>query len=322
VTDIDYTKLIDAQTWAFIRETEIWYPPNTITLSIGKQRDIYNKMCRAFFNGYPSGVEAQDHSANGVPVRRYEKNTYEATALVLYFHGGGFVVGGLDSHDDVCAEICDRTGFTVISVDYRLAPEHLHPAAFDDCMTAFQWAISTFDLPLVLAGDSAGGTMVAAVAHNTRAQKPNAAGCVLIYPSLGQMKHTGSYSTHANAPLLTHADIEFYATIRTGGVEPYKDATYTPLSDTAFSALPPTVVISAECDPLCDDGKEYCREILNAGGQAIWIKEPGLVHGFLRARHNVERARHSFSRIITAIDIFGNENNLTANDLTRIGQPT
>jgi acetyl esterase len=305
LTETDYAERIDAETWDFIRKTESYYPPDTINMSIAGQRDVYGRLCNAFRCDYPEGVTAQDRNADGVPVRCYKKIDTEAVAVVLYFHGGGFVVGGLDSHDDICAEICDQTGFAVVSVDYRLAPENVYPVDYEDCMKAFHWVGRKYQKPLVLVGDSAGGTLAAAVAHSTRHTKPSVAGQVLIYPALGKAKETGSYITHANAPLLTLEDIVFYHDIRAGSADVSGDATYTPLSGSDFSGLPPTVAISAECDPICDDAEDYCLAIQQAGGQAVWIKEVGLVHGYLRARHTVGRARKSFSRIVEAINRVG-----------------
>lgn len=302
MAETDYSKLIDEETWAFIRETESWYPPDAVTMTIQEQRDVYDQMCRAFFNGYPEGVSAQDKSADGVPVRCYAKAGTEPSVVILYFHGGGFVVGGLESHDDVCAEICDRTGQFVVSVDYRLVPEHVHPAAFDDCITSFKWVQKEYDLPVILVGDSAGGNLAAAVSHETR-NYPNApVGKVLIYPGLGGEMDKGSYVTHANSPLLTITDINFYAGIRSGGADVTGDTSYAPLWDTNFANLPPTVIIAAECDPLSDDGEKYCAELQKAGVSAVCEVEKGLVHGYLRARHKVKRAQDSFTRIIDFIN--------------------
>ena len=164
---------------------------------------------------------------------------------MLYLHGGGFVVGGLDSHDDVCAELCQRTGYELVSVDYRLAPEHLHPAAFDDALTAFEWVAKTYAQPILLAGDSAGGNLAAALAHATRGHERAPIGQVLIYPGLGGDMSKGSYVEHAEAPMLTVRDIEFYRDVRSGGPERQGDATVAPLADTDFSGLPPTVVVTA-----------------------------------------------------------------------------
>lgn len=304
----DYAKLIDAETWAFIERTDAWYPPETVTYTVEQQRAIYYRMCREFFAGYPTGVAAEttaiESDGRAIPVRIYRASA-NPEAAVLYFHGGGFVVGGLDSHDDVCAEICARTGFEVVSVDYRLAPEHVHPAQFEDAMEGFAWVAARRSLPIVLAGDSAGGNLAAAVSHATRDRPVRPAGQVLIYPGLGGDRSQGSYVLHAEAPMLTTRDLDFYRQIRTGGREHPGDATLEPLADTDFSGLPPTVIVTAECDPLSSDGEAYRDRIVAAGGQAVWHEEKGLVHGYLRARHSVARARESFTRIVDAIAALG-----------------
>jgi acetyl esterase len=294
----DYDELIDAPTWAFITETARFYPADAVGLTMAQQRAVYDRMCRAFHAGYPEGVTARDAFAAGVPLRVYETAGMAGTAV--YMHGGGFVVGGLESHDDVCAEICAAAGLRVVSVDYRLAPEHRHPAAFKDCQAAVQ-ALHGDHGPLVLAGDSAGAALAASVSHALRGGAVRLLGQVLIYPGLGGDRNAGSYMTHANAPMLTRDDVLFYARIRYDGPEPQDDPTAAVLQDKNFAGLPPTVVFSAECDPLCDDGSVYAGRIRNAGGQARWVCEPGLVHGYLRARHSVPRAAASFGRITTAI---------------------
>lgn len=295
----DYRELIDAETWEFIRVTEAAYPADTASLSIGDQRAIYDRMCRLFFRGYPEGVTAADRLFGGVPCRVYPGDS----ATVVYFHGGGFVVGGLHSHDDVCAEIRARTGHTVVSVDYRLSPEHQHPAAFDDACAATRAVAAEIGGPIVLAGDSAGGNLAAAVAQAIgRRGALGIVGQVLIYPGLGGDRSRGSHLTHAHAPMLTAADIDFYAGIRHGGVVPSTpDATASPLRDSDFSGLPPTLAIAAECDPLADDAHAYADRLRAAGGVALAVTEPGLVHGYLRARSSVARAARSFDRICAAI---------------------
>lgn len=292
---MDYATRIDAETWAFIRRTDSYYPPETATYPITEQRAIYDRMCRAFFQGYPPGMVVHDAAVEGVPCRHYAGATDRPT--VIYFHGGGFVVGGLDSHDDICAEICAATGLSVIAADYRLAPEHLHPAAFDDAMAV----VGAVAGPKLLVGDSAGGNLAAAVAHARRGDA-DLRGQVLIYPGLGGDTDRGSYLDHAQAPMLTRADVLFYKGIRcAGGVAPVRDATYAPLHDTDFTGLPPTVAVAAECDPISDDARDYVARLLSAGGDAMLIEEPGLVHGYLRARSTVTRARDSFTRILAEI---------------------
>ena len=293
MTAPDYQTLIDSATWAFIRTTDAAYPPDTASLTIAEQRAIYDSMCRIFHHGYPAGVTALDVMVAGVPCRHYPG----AAPQVIYLHGGGFVVGGLHSHDDVCAEIRATTGLGVLAVDYRLSPEHLHPAAYEDAMAVVRASVG----PVILAGDSAGGNLAAAVSHGLRGSGVAILGQVLIYPGLGGDRSTGSYITHAHAPMLTLADVAFYAGIRHGGTEVLGDPSVAPLQDADFSGLPPTVAIGAQCDPLCDDAPAYATAIRAAGGLAQAWTEPGLVHGYLRARHSVPRAAASFDRICNAI---------------------
>jgi acetyl esterase len=291
-----YQDLIDAPTWAFIKATEACYPPDTASLSIAQQRAIYDAMCRSFHQGYPEGVVAEDHSIASVPCRVFAG----VAPTVLYLHGGGFVVGGLESHDDICAEIRAATGLTVVCVDYRLSPEHLHPAALEDALAVAR-ALAA-DGPILLAGDSAGGNLCAACAHVLRgAPDVHVLGQVLVYPGLGGDINAGSYLTHDNAPMLTRDDVLFYAGIRHGGTAPQSDPTVSPLHDTSFADLPPTVTFGAECDPLCDDAGAYAKAVRAAGGRAVSFTEQGLVHGYLRARHSVPRAKASFARITTAL---------------------
>jgi acetyl esterase len=263
-------------------------------LTITDQRAIYDRMCRAFHRGHPAGVQVQDSRLGGVAARIYEAAL--ASGTLIYLHGGGFVVGGLDSHDDVCAEICAATGLRVVSVDYRLAPEHRHPAGYDDALAATRAA--HWEGPLLLAGDSAGGALAASVAHALRGR---IGGVVLIYPCLGGDRSKGSYLTHAHAPMLTRDDVLFYGAVRHAGAEPDDDPTAAVLHDTDFSGLPPMVTFSAECDPLADDGRDYRDAVRAAGGRADWVLERGLVHGYLRARVSVPRAAASFARMTGAL---------------------
>lgn len=298
----DHAHLIDAETWAFIRATEAAYPPDTATATIPRQREIYNAFCRVFYAGRPTGLAVADRSVAGVPCRHYGTG---GAARVVYLHGGGFVVGGLDSHDDVCAELAAATGYRLTAVDYRLSPEHLHPAAFGDACAVVR-AVAAEGLPVVLAGDSAGGNLAAAAAHALRGQGLPIAGMVLVYPGLGGPPDRGSMVTHAKAPMLTAADVAYYHGIRAAaGQDLARDPTAFPLADTDYAGLPPALIVTAECDPLSDDGRDYRDRIVAAGGRAVWVEEKGLVHGYLRARHSVARARDSFGRIVAGIAALG-----------------
>lgn len=302
---MDYKALIDDETWAFIHQSQNLLPDGATDLTFAERRQRYDGLCAAFRAPRPAGVETEDQTAQGVPIRIYAAG--HPTRSVLFFHGGGFALGGLDSHDDLCAEICAQTGYRVIAVDYRLAPEHKHPAAFQDCWTVTKWVAENWPDKVLLAGDSAGGGLAASVAHHSRDRLDRILGQVLIYPLLGSDMTTPSYTTHADAPMLSRQDLVDFRDARLTGDEPQSDPTYAALQDTSFAGLPPTVLFSAGCDPLRDDARLYHDHLQNAGTPVHWVDEPGLIHGYLRARHSVTRARDSFERISVAIEALGQE---------------
>lgn len=297
MSDPDYGLLLDDEVRAYIAKGATFYPPNAVDLTIDGQRAVYDDMCAAFHAGHPDGVTTTDTDFGDVPCRVYEHPDMGDVTLV-YYHGGGFVVGGLHSHDDVCAEICARAGLRVVSVDYGLAPEVVFPGCYNDAKAAFEGIAKAYAGPVLMCGDSAGGNLAAAVTHQLRGV---ILGQILIYPGLGGDQTQGSYITHANAPELTTRDMEFYKNVRAGGEPPVGDPTYAPLHDTDFTGLPPTVIVTAECDPLASDGESYRDVILAAGGQAVWFNEAGLVHGCLRARHCSTRAAAFFDRVVDAV---------------------
>lgn len=295
----DYKQLIDEQTRAFIEKTERLYPPDTFNRPLAEQRRIYDTMCRTFFHSYPAGVTADDFAINGVDVRRYRLSADQSPSVILYFHGGGFSLGGLESHDDVCAEICGATGIEVIAVDYRLMPEFAHPAQVIDCQTVLDWARKERGGTVILVGDSAGGYLASEIAKANCAAR-DIIGQVLIYPGFGVNQPGGSMDEHAFAPLLTRAEVLGVVT---------EEPSYGNLT-----GLPPSIVFSAECDPLSDSGRNYAAAVKSAGGEAYWFLDHGLVHGHLRARHSAERAGQCFQRILQAIRLIeqGNSKDITA----------
>lgn len=299
----DYKLLIDPEVWTFIDETNACYPPDTATRPIGEQRKIYDAMCHQFHAGIPPDVVRSENLSGGVPVCHYTKGG--DGPIVLYFHGGGFVVGGLHSHDDICAEICDGTGLDVVSVDYRLAPEYVFPAALIDAYAAFDGVQAKFSRPIILAGDSAGGNLCAVLCAGT-GRSTSILGQVLIYPGLGGDVDKGSYVTHADAPMLSRADVLTYDVLRRGDRQVAVQADFSPLKAQDFSGRPNTVAIGAECDPLADDARNYAAAITADGGKALWIEDKGLVHGHLRARHKSVRAGASFDRVKMSISLLAN----------------
>jgi acetyl esterase len=304
-----YEDLIDEEVWDFIRKTSSFFPADATALSIVEQRQLYIKMCSAFKPQADQSVKRSNYSISkrAVPVREYQaESDNKDLPIVIYYHGGGFVVGNLDSHDDVCAAICAFTGFKVISCDYKLSPEFKHPQAFDDATAVFQSVAQNTSQPVILVGDSAGATLAASVSSKARNGINKVAAQVLIYPYLGGPKDSGSAVEHADAPMLSTADMKYYDQMRVDSSQPFPhDDTFAPLWSEDFSKLPPTAIFSAQCDPLCDDGPLYAHKIQLAGGEAHCTVEAGLVHGYLRARHNSVRAKDSFERILLAIQSMG-----------------
>ncbi|WP_370401938.1 alpha/beta hydrolase [Sulfitobacter sp. JB4-11] len=304
MTPPDYDSLLDDEVSAYIARSATYFPPGAVSLSIEEQRAVYDRMCAAFHAGRPEGVVVRDLVYGGVSCRLYEMAT-ASEVTVVYYHGGGFVVGGLESHDDVCAEICARTGLRVVSVDYALAPEHPFPACYNDALAAYTGVREAFAGPILLMGDSAGGNLASGITHEVRPDG-RVIGQVLIYPELGADRHKGSFVEHAHAPELTAADVVAYRVLRFGVADPPAgDTRYFPLQDKDLSGLPPTVVLTVECDPLASNGPAYRDAVRAAGGQAEWINGKGLVHGCLRARHCSARAGAFFDEIVGAVDALG-----------------
>ena len=290
---MDYDQLMDEATKAFISTSSSFYPEHRDELGIEAQRGFYNDLCQHFHPGRPAGITVTDRPINGVSTRHFSK-TETPQAHILYIHGGGFVVGNLDTHDDVTAAIADRTGFDVTAVDYRLGPEHKAPAALDDCRTVLAHLLENTDKPVIVSGDSAGGYLSAMLALEFGQRL---AGQMLLYPMLGGRMDQGSYLDHANAPMLNTDQVQYYWEIYFDQPVP-RDAEILPMAADDHSTLPPAVIIGAGCDPLLSDAPQYAQKLMDAGVPVTLHIEDGLPHGYMRARHSVPKAAASFDRII------------------------
>jgi acetyl esterase len=274
--------------------------------SIEQQRINSNAACRHFFSAYPVGVESSDDVVTGrhgpIPIRRYRNTLAEVVAdgQIVFIHGGGFILGDLDSHDDICAELCGKTGLDAISIDYRLAPEHKHPVHLDDVADAFDvcWQPNS-----ILVGISAGATLAAGLSHRLKNVSRKPFGQVLVYPGLGgDLFDLDSYATNAVVPLLTTADILYYRKMRCDNVETAaRDPEFYPLVANYFNGLPPTIAFSADIDPLRDDAKLYIERLCAANVYAECYNELGLTHDYLRARHVSDKAQKSFQHICQSV---------------------
>ena len=297
---------LDPEVLAFIERTSAHYPEDAATLDAAGQRRVYDAMCAAFDMPIPDGLDIRDGLVPGaggladIPVRHYRPAEAQPDTLILYMHGGGFVVGGLHSHHSVCAEICAAAACDLVSVDYRLAPEFTHPAQFDDCLAAFRFFAATYSR-IIVAGDSAGANLSAALCMATLKDENKPVGAVLIYPALGgDQFDLPSYTEMANAPMLTTEDMHLYHRLWHGGPQIKGDVFSAPLCATDFDGHPPTAIFSAAIDPLCDDGAAYAQQLNAAGVEVACHTEDGLVHGYLRARAMSRKAAASFTRICAA----------------------
>jgi acetyl esterase len=223
-----------------------------------------------------------------IPIRVYHPQGGGPFPLLVYFHGGGWVVGNLDTHDDVCRALCHRSGCLVVSVDYRLAPESRYPAAVDDCYTVLEWIVenaATFDSDpkqVAVAGDSAGGNLAAAIAIRARDQEQlSLALQVLIYPVTNYGFDTASYHENAEGYGLTRDAMIFfwssYLAHSEQGDEPYAS----PLRAANLAGLPPALILTAQFDPLRDDGEAYAARLHRAGVPVRLTRDLDMNHGFL-----------------------------------------
>jgi len=300
---------LDPEIATFVAKTDSFYPPTANTATAAENRRIYDRMCAAFRTPYPPGVTAMDAvltaetPARSLRLRRYTCAKPQPGVALLYLHGGGFVLGGLDSHDDVCAELCAGAAIAVVALDYRLAPEHPYPAALDDAIAAYA-SLRAAGQRVVVAGDSAGGNLTAALCLRLRRlQQPAPLGQVLIYPGLGGDPARAVQRGLAEAPLLSIADTLHYRAVYAGGADriPKADPEFAPLQATEFTNLPPAAIFAAGIDPLCPDAEDYAAALKHAGVPVQYRNDPGLVHGHLRARHASRIAGACFAAIVRAV---------------------
>jgi acetyl esterase len=230
--------------------------------------------------------------AAGVPVRVYRPTSTGPVPTVVFLHGGGWVIGDLDTADPVCRMLSRDVGAVVVSVDYRRAPEHRFPAAVDDAWLAYQWVAGHVDEyggdadRLAVAGDSAGGNLAAVVAQQAAAAGVPLAAQLLVYPAVDLL---GDYpSRRVDAPgLLSLADMRWAAEHYVGmseddprAAEVARDPRLSPLLAPSLTGVAPAVVVTAEFDPLRDEGNAYARALEKAGVRVEHREFAGLVHGF------------------------------------------
>jgi acetyl esterase len=266
----------------------------------------------AALNGPPAPVAAvADRRVPGpageLPVRIYTPEGEPPFPIVVFFHGGGWVVGTLDTYDPLCRALAAATPAVVVSVDYRLAPEHRWPAAVEDAYAATEWAsrnaaaLGGVQHRLAVAGDSAGGNLAAVVALGARDRGgPAIAFQLLVYPALDAAGDTASWREYADGYHLTADGMRWYWDHYLGGADgAAPDAS--PLRAAFVGGLPPALVIGAEYDILRDEGEAYAARLAEAGVDASASRHAGVVHGFVRWRAVTGAAGDALQEAATAL---------------------
>ncbi|MFE4632013.1 alpha/beta hydrolase [Streptomyces sp. NPDC056773] len=233
--------------------------------------------------------EAVPGPAGPVPVRVYRPDGDGPGATVVFFHGGGWIVGDLDTHDHVARRLCRDLRAVVVAVHYRRRPEHAFPAAFDDCLAAARWAGARIDRyggrrdRLAVAGDSAGAALAASVALAFRDAGEPLAAQLLAYPATDRtLADYPSYTENAEGYLLTLQDLrDLTAILLDGDASAATDFRASPLHAASHGGLAPAVIATAALDPLRDEGLAYARALRDAGVDVFVRTYEGLVHGFL-----------------------------------------
>jgi acetyl esterase/lipase len=242
-------------------------------------------------------------SGGEIPARRYIPA--DAAGVILWIHGGGWVICDLDTHDAMCRLLANESGCEVVAIEYRLAPEHPFPAPLEDCWDALRWvAEQAGEQPVIIAGDSAGGNLAAVCALRARDRGgPDLALQVLVYPATSGDLTTQSCAKYGSGrdTFLTVADMEWFWTHYVGDAADDSSAEFRPLRAQDHSGLPPSVVVTAEYDPLRDDGFAYAEALRAAGVPVTHHHYDDVVHAFFSLVNLLDRGNEAVAQVAADI---------------------
>jgi acetyl esterase len=295
---------LDPKIQAILEVIEQQGGPALETLPVAEARRLAGEGLKPY-QGDPEAVAGVENRSVPVPVRIYTPAAPAPRPALVYFHGGGWVVCDLDTHDVVCRAIANRSGAVVVSVDYRLAPEHPFPAAVEDCYAVVCWvAEHAGDLGvdarrIAVGGDSAGGNLGAVISLKARDEGgPRIARQVLVYPVTNLASFdTPSYKEFAQGYHLTTSEMEWFRDCYLAQPEDGSNAFASPLLAAELSGLPPALVITAECDVLRDEGEAYARRLEQAGVPVKAIRYAGMIHPFFSMPGAVPQARDAIEQV-------------------------
>ena len=288
--------------------------PPTHTLSPADARALYLDR-RALAQPAPQAVTSvADLQADGphgaIPLRLYKPLPMATGALPLlvYFHGGGWTMGDLDTHDTLCRELANRAGCAVLAVDYRMGPEHRFPAAVDDCIAATRWAhtqagaLGVDATRMAVGGDSAGGNLAAVVAIAARdAGDLPLVYQLLIYPATDMRATAPSHTSNGQGYLLTSDTIRYFHDHYIDDRAHDLDWRASPLLHTDLSKLPPALVLTAGFDPLRDEGAAYAEALTAAGNRATYVCFERQIHGFITMGRVLDEANTAVALCATEL---------------------
>jgi acetyl esterase len=275
-------------------------------------RDLYMAGRKALSPDPMPIAETRDVAIPGsggpIPARLYRSAKNGTLPVLVFFHGGGWVVGNIDSHEAMCRHIANRAECAVVSVDYRMGPEHKFPAAVEDCFAATAWtadngaSLGVDPGRLAIGGDSAGGNLAAVVSLLARDKgAPRIAYQVLIYPATDAAMRHDSVARYAEGYVLTRATMRWFYEQYLRTPDDAADWRVSPLLAPDLSRLPPAYVLTAGYDPLCDEGDAYAARLAAAGVPVTHRRFPGQVHGFVTNGRVIRAAETALDEVAAAL---------------------
>lgn len=303
--------MLDLELAAFLEAGRASGAPDLCQLPPNPARGLYRQLTAVGDRpAAPASVGSQliEGPAGSLPIRIYRPNGLPR-GLVLYLHGGGFVVGDLECYHNVCCNLAARAGCTVVAVDYRLAPEAPFPAAVDDCYAALEWVAGNRKIlggdgqGIAVVGDSAGGNLAAVMALLARdRQGPPLAFQALLYPVLSARPGLyPSYEKYGTGYVLTRATIDYFSHLYFGPSAEAPDYRGAPLLAEDYRGLPPALVQVAGYDPLHDEGIAYAERLTAAGVPVSLVDYPGLSHGYISMTGASRTAALAFEQLCGAL---------------------
>ncbi len=296
---------LDPDSEAFLELIKSLGRPKINSLPPLEAREVFRRGRLATQPELPHVDRVREYMASGphgpIPVRVYRgAGTADMGPLPVhvYYHGGGWVLGDLDSHDWVCRKIANAALCAVVSVDYRMAPEHVFPAAFDDALAAVYWVADNAALlkiepsRIAVGGDSAGGNLAAAVALALRdnAKGPKLKAQILVYPATDLSMSGDYYGRFTEGLILTDETMRWFIDLYVPDAAQRKDWRASPLLAQSLERLPPTLVLTAGFDPLCAEGEAYADRLEKSGVKVTRKTYPGQIHGFVSNGKHLPRA--------------------------------